>query len=37
MNRKLFALIAVVLGLITPTVAAAASQHSQHAQQYHGR
>ena len=36
MNRKLLALVAVVLGLIAPNVAAAAAQHTQHTQG-HGR
>jgi hypothetical protein len=36
MNRKLLALVAIVLGLIAPNVASAATQHAQHSQG-HGR
>jgi hypothetical protein len=36
MSRKLLALIAIVLGLVTPSAAGAASLHAQHAQG-HGR
>ena len=36
MTRKLLALATIVLGLIAPNVAAAASQHTQHSQS-HGR
>jgi hypothetical protein len=38
MTRKLLALIGIVLGLIAPTVAGAATpNHSQHTQGHHGR
>lgn len=36
MNRKLLALIAIVLGLVAPNAAVAATQHAEHAQG-HGR